>query len=136
MDIEVLNTLYRILKNTAVTRCELQRPELFISMRLSAQAEATVEERAPAASVAVAEPVEDKPEFELIKSGEVGLFHAAKQPLKPGDEVKKGQVVGTIESMGIAQNVVSQVSGKIMTQKVRNKEPVEYGEVIFEVEKE
>ena len=136
MDIEVLNSLYKILRNTAVTQCELQRPEIFVRMSLSpASAEIGAEERIPASVPAAAGSEEEKAEFDFIKSLDVGIFHAAKQPVKPGDEVKKGQVVGTIESMGISQNVVSQISGKIMTQKVRNKEPVEYGEIIFQVEK-
>jgi len=137
MDIEVLNSLYKILKNTSVGFCELQRPEISVRMRLTpGAAEIVSEERLAAPAAVAAEPVVEKSNAEYIRSEDVGIFYAAKQPIKPGDEVKKGQVIGTIESMGISHNVAAQVSGRIITQKVRSKEPVEYGEIIFEVEKE
>ena len=137
MDIEVLNALYKILRSTSVSQCELQRAEIAVRMRLSAApVETGAEERPAAPAAALAEPAEEIPSAEYIKSEDVGIFHSSKLPLKPGDEVKLDQVVGTIESMGISHNVVSRVAGKVLTQKVRNKEPVEYGEIIFEVEKE
>jgi biotin carboxyl carrier protein len=71
----------------------------------------------------------------------VGIFYthssALEKPLvKAGDPVKKGQTVGHIVSMGISHNLVSGVDGRVLNQRVRHKEPVEYGEVIFELERE
>ncbi|WP_323704685.1 acetyl-CoA carboxylase biotin carboxyl carrier protein [Mammaliicoccus sp. Dog046] len=55
-----------------------------------------------------------------------------KQPLiKVGDAVKKGQLVGYIESMKVLNEVVSDFDGTVEEIHISHGEPVEYGQSII-----
>lgn len=135
MNINVLETVYKMVRTTSITDLEVKRGETFINMKFDASNPAPVQEEAPAV-----EPIADaEPTLETIKSDTVGFFYDRKKNapdpiVKVGDTIKKGQIVGFISSMGTMMSVKSAVSGKIVSKKCENKEPVEYGEIIFEVE--
>lgn len=82
----------------------------------------------PAAVAASAEaPAKAAP---VIKSTLVGYFTFGKKPLKAGDEVQVGQVVGVITALGIASDLESKVAGIIGEVLVEEGQPVEYGQPI------
>jgi len=135
MNINVLETVQKMVRNTSITDLEVKRGETLISMKFEhgnstpVQEEAHVVEAIPATETAL----------ETIKSDTVGFFYDRKgnapDPIvKVGDMIRKGQIVGFISSMGTVTTVKAAVSGKIVSKKSENKEPVEYGEIIFEVE--
>jgi len=135
MNINVLETVYKMVRNTSITDLEVKRGETLISMKFDPSNPTPVQPEVP-----VLDPkAEAEPILETIKSDTVGFFYDRKgdapDPIvKVGDRIKKGQIVGFISSMGTVTTVKSAVSGKIVTKKCENKEPVEYGEIIFEVE--
>ncbi|UXV33469.1 acetyl-CoA carboxylase biotin carboxyl carrier protein [Mammaliicoccus sciuri] len=51
--------------------------------------------------------------------------------VKVGDEVKKGQVVGYIESMKVLNEVISEYDGIVNDIQINHGDPVEYGQTII-----
>jgi len=145
MKLEELQNLYRIIKSSNVNTVELSKKNVFIRMVIQPMETVSYEEnknhisqeKTNESNLSQSEAEEPL----VIKSDNVGIFYthsgALEKPLvNVGDVIKKGQVVGYIVSMGISYNLVSQVEGRVTVQRVRHKEPVEYGEIIFELEKE
>ncbi len=82
---------------------------------------------------------EKKENFFVVKSPIVGTFYRAPAPdanpyVEIGDIVKEGQVLCIIEAMKLMNEIESEVSGKITDIRVKNAEPVEYGQELFLIE--
>ena len=74
-----------------------------------------------------------------VFSHSVGVYRetvppAKKVTVKTGQKVRKGEMLGAIESMKIMKEITSPVSGRIAEKLVKNNEPVQYGQKIFEIE--
>ncbi len=98
----------------------------------------TAESAAP-----VAKPVEEpeKPAKKLleIKSPTPGTFYAQEKPGSPpyvavGSRVKADTVVCQIEAMKIFNEIVAECTGVITEVLLENKQPVEFGTVLFRVD--
>ncbi|HEY8730810.1 MAG TPA: biotin/lipoyl-containing protein [Candidatus Limnocylindria bacterium] len=92
----------------------------------SAVAPATAGARAAAAPKA-AEP-------SRVHSSGVGIFSASKE-WTAGDEVKKGTVLGAVQSLGAMTDVVAPIDGVLRDVLVAGGAPVEYGQALFAIEK-
>ncbi len=81
---------------------------------------------------AVAGPPES-PEAEpiLLTAPMVGLFHHARQPVRYGGLVSPGDVVGSIESMKLMNDVPAPQGGRVVEVLVEDGGPVEYGQALF-----
>ena len=69
----------------------------------------------------------------------VGLFHPWLKPrggtlVAIGDRVKSGQLVGTIESLNVFNEVEATVAGRVVEIHVQDGQPVEYGQVLVTIE--
>ncbi len=90
-----------------------------------------------AASVsAVPAPTESDPSLHLIVSPMVGTFYRAPSPqsepfAKPGDRVRKGQVLCIIEAMKLMNEIESDADGVVVEVFPQNAQPVEFGERLF-----
>ena len=78
------------------------------------------------------------PQIFTIKADKVGVFHFTLPenpvpPINAGDPVKKGQILGYIESVSLAYEVLSPVEGKVEKLLVKEGEIVEYGKPLLEV---
>lgn len=76
-----------------------------------------------------------------VKSPMVGVFYSAPEPDAPpfvqvGTRVQKGQTLGIIEAMKLMNEITSEISGRVVKVLVENSQPVEYGQVLFHIEKE
>jgi acetyl-CoA carboxylase biotin carboxyl carrier protein len=74
-----------------------------------------------------------------IKSPTVGTFYAQPSPEAPpyvtvGSRVTPTTVVCQVEAMKIFNEIMAECSGVIREVLVKNKEPVEYGMVLFRVD--
>jgi biotin carboxyl carrier protein len=69
-----------------------------------------------------------------IKSHNVGIFRDKGDMMKIGAEVAVGDVIGAVIALGISNDVVSSVQGRISEVNVLDSEPVEYGQVLAVVE--
>jgi acetyl-CoA carboxylase biotin carboxyl carrier protein len=74
-----------------------------------------------------------------IKSPMIGTFYRSPNPDSPafvnvGDKITKGQTVCIIEAMKLFNEIESEISGTIVRAALENATPVEYDQVLFEVE--
>lgn len=79
------------------------------------------------------------PDGNLVKSPLVGTFYAAPSEeaepfVKPGDKVKKGQVLGIVEAMKLMNDIESDFDGEVAEIYVKNGDAVEYGMPLFRIE--
>ncbi len=98
-----------------------------------------LEEGAAAPTEAVVErsAVAEGP-VEYVTAGLVGLFHHGRvhdsAPLvSVGDQVTRGQVIGTIEALRKLTDVVATCTGVIVEVLVDDGEPVQYGDRLFAI---
>lgn len=122
---------------------------LFVSLGLTELSvkegdwELTLKREAAPVKMAVSEkeaaPVIEQEEQDSIKAPLTGVFYASESPdaepfVKVGDKVKKGDLVCTIETMKMFNDVVSDMEGTIVKICVENGQLVEYNEPLFLVE--
>jgi acetyl-CoA carboxylase biotin carboxyl carrier protein len=74
-----------------------------------------------------------------IKSPMVGTFYRASTPttepfVKVGQVIEKGTVVCLVEAMKLMNEIESEVSGRIVKILAEDAQPVEFGQVLFQVE--
>lgn len=74
----------------------------------------------------------------VVTSPLVGTFYDASSPdaepfVKPGDAVKKGQVLGIIEAMKLMNEIESEFDGIVEAVLVANEDVVEYGQPLFRI---
>lgn len=91
----------------------------------------------PAAAVAPAEPAKEEG-LHVITSPIVGTFYESPSPgsppfVKPGDAVEAGQVLCIIEAMKLMNEIECDAAGELANRLVKNGQPVEYGQPLFEI---
>lgn len=109
-------------------------------------AERVIEDATPAASASV--PTEGKKsvrqmtreDLMTITAPMVGTFYRSPSPgadpyVEIGDVVEAGQPVCIIEAMKVMNEIVSEVKGRVVEILAENSQPVEYGQVLFVLEK-
>lgn len=64
----------------------------------------------------------------------VGIFHNAGNALETGSKVKIGQQVGTIESMKLMNDIMSENEGSVAEVLIEDGMPVEYGQNLLKLE--
>jgi len=75
-----------------------------------------------------------------VTSPLVGTFYRAPAPgaapfVEVGQEVKVGDTLCIVEAMKVMNEIKSEVNGKVLETKVENNKPVEFGQVLFLIEK-
>lgn len=70
----------------------------------------------------------------VVQAPAVGFFRTASSPIEIGHEVHAGDVVGEVIALGIANDVVSAVSGKVAELKVASGDAVEFGQALVVLE--
>jgi len=93
---------------------------------------------APAAAPTPAPAAEPTRKLIDIKSETVGTFYAAANPESPpyvrvGSRVEPSTIVGLIEAMKLFNEIQAGCSGVVEEILVENKQPVEFGQVLFRV---
>ncbi len=79
--------------------------------------------------------VESAPESHLIlvASPCVGVFHAAKEAVEVGSLLHKKQLLGTVESLKVPNEIYAPAAGVIAHSWVSDGQGVEWGQPLFEV---
>jgi biotin carboxyl carrier protein len=67
----------------------------------------------------------------LLTAPMVGVFHHPAQPIRYGGLIVSGQVVGSIESMKLMNDVVADQGGQVIEVLIEDGTPVEYGQPLF-----
>ncbi len=161
MNQKELKELIEYLIEKDIAEFELERGDVKVRIkRGSAEHPATVETRyvpvpsvdagthaaasppAPAeAAPATAEPSRQAAEqvgMHTVRSPIVGTFYESGSPgapafVKPGDMVEAGQVLCIIEAMKLMNEIESDVAGEILACHVKNAQPIEYGQPLFDI---
>ena len=156
MNQKELKELIEFLIEKDVTEFELERGDVKVRIKRGAPAGGSQDvhyvavppmaapvpvEARPAAAPAVpphaAEPAKGEG-LHVVTSPIVGTFYESPSPgsppfAKPGDTVEAGQVLCIIEAMKLMNEIECDVAGELVNRLVKNGQPVEYGQPLFEV---
>ena len=150
MDIRKVKKLIEMLENSNLEEIEIQEGEESVRLVKSngnlSNTSTTQSIEVPQNFASLTPLKESQPEDvsqeaeegNLITSPMVGTFYASASPgTKPfiniGDLVAEGDVVCIVEAMKMMNEIKSEFSGKVISIKVENSEPVEYGQALFEI---
>jgi acetyl-CoA carboxylase biotin carboxyl carrier protein len=157
MLLKELEKIIRIVEKSEIAELEWEKNKERIRIRKDFQGAAPMMTyTAPVASVAPAmapppakefvasgspEPVVSKESARTkeILSPFVGTFYASASPSSPkyvdvGSKVKKGDVLCIIEAMKIMNEIEAEFPGKIVAVLVKDGQPVQYGQPLFQIE--
>jgi biotin carboxyl carrier protein len=122
-----------LLEQSRVTELELESEEGSRFLRLSRLPTSTTGVTvSPTVSQSVVETTESR--TVRVESTLVGRFHMADPPPSEGDDVTEEEILGAVESMGLMNVVVAPAGGGILGVWVEEGQPVEYGQLLFEIE--
>ena len=144
ISIEQLQHLVRLLDNSDVSELELKRAgegtHLILRKAKAPESDDLSVERqyVPAPMNVPAAEVLDKTEHKVL-AHLVGTFHTWAKPkggalVAVGDRVKAGQLVGTIESLNVLNEVETAVAGHVVEIFVQEGQPVEYGQLLMTID--
>lgn len=144
MDLERIEALIEVIKDARVSELAVKTGGMSVSMRKSPKATAAAASRAShlvraksnsgLKTVTAAEP--EIPAGTVITAPMVGIYHAVEELTIPGSTVKKGQVVGSIESMKLMNDVKAPEDGTVAEVYAVDGTPVEYGQSLIRVVKD
>jgi oxaloacetate decarboxylase alpha subunit len=142
---ERLKEIVRVVQETGVGEITVEEAGTRVSVRRT-----LTEEPAPVAAPAAAPPAELLPleeaplpppsdGFVRIEAPMVGTFYRAPEPGAPpfvqeGDPVAPGDTLCILEAMKLMNHVKAEIEGIVRAIHVENGEPVEFGQLLFELE--
>lgn len=129
IDLDLVRHALQIARKNGFAQVELQSGESHFSALLDPKG---APKPTPTGTTSVAEP--EGPQFTPIKTTSVGYYQTAKEPLSVGQQISKGQVVGTIRALGLSYDIESPASGVITELLIEEGHPVMYGQVIAQIE--
>jgi oxaloacetate decarboxylase alpha subunit len=141
---ERIREVIRIVQESGIGELTIEEDGMRVSVRRTIEPDdvPTAAVAAPLAaiepSLAPAPPIPSNG-FLRIESPMVGTFYRAPQPGSPafveeGDAVAAGQTLCILEAMKLMNEVKAEIDGIIRKIHVGNAEPVEFGQLLFEVE--
>jgi oxaloacetate decarboxylase alpha subunit len=136
---ERIREVVRIVQETGVGEITIEEDGTRVSVRRTAEQSYVP---APAAPPAEGEPAPVAPRdngLTRIESPMVGTFYRAPAPgsasfVEEGDPVAPGATLCILEAMKLMNEVKAEVEGIVRKIHVGNGEPVEYGQLLFELE--
>lgn len=143
MNIDEIRALAAIVKENGLESLQVTEGELSVLLQMPKAAApcaptAPVPSAAPAAGVAPAEGAANSTGKEIL-SPMVGMFYAAPSPdsqpfVRPGDAVKKGDVLCIIEAMKLMNEITAEEDGVIAEVLVDNGQVVEFSQPLFRLQ--
>jgi len=140
MKIQEILTLIDKVSASTLTSFEYKSDQFKIQMGKDQTVAVPLDEKSSAiVSNTTTDPAIDQtPPGKMIKSPLVGTFYAAPSEesdpfVSIGQSVKKGDVLGIIEAMKLMNELESDYTGTIAKVLVKNGDPVEYGQPLFEL---
>jgi oxaloacetate decarboxylase alpha subunit len=144
---ERIRELVRIVQESGVGEVTIEEAGLRVSVRRTPEPldnvlASAAAEPAPAADVDAALPAAAPASTDgvvRVEAPMVGTFYRAPQPGAPpfveeGDAVAAGQTLCILEAMKLMNEVKAEAEGIVRAIHVGNAEPVEYGQLLFELE--
>jgi oxaloacetate decarboxylase (Na+ extruding) subunit alpha len=142
---ERIREVVRIVQETGIAEIAVEEEGTRVSVRRTEEpvpVEASAAAEAPAAAETPREPpTEEAPSDGAVRieAPMVGIFYRAPQPGAPpfveeGDAVAPGQTLCILEAMKLMNEVKAEIEGVVRTIHVKNGQPVEYGQALFDLE--
>lgn len=136
MNIEKIEELIKLMKQNQVNYMKYK--DETVEVELDLKSTSNIVTTTPVNNVEESTPTSKQEEqLNTIEAEILGTFYlqdeeTLQNPLvKVGDEVKKGQVVGYIESMKVLNEVISEYDGIVNDVQINHGDPVEYGQTII-----
>jgi oxaloacetate decarboxylase (Na+ extruding) subunit alpha len=138
---ERIRELVRIVQESGIGEVTIEESGMRVSVRSTEEPGAA----APSAAAPLAEPEEPTPAavptngLIRVEAPMVGTFYRAPQPGAPpfveeGQPVSVGQTLCILEAMKLMNEVKAEAPGIVRAIHVENAEPVEYGQLLIELE--
>ncbi|HEY7196496.1 MAG TPA: acetyl-CoA carboxylase biotin carboxyl carrier protein [Gaiellaceae bacterium] len=142
---ERLRELIRVVQESGIAEVTIEEGETRITVRRTEEAEAAAGAATGAAPIAPAPapPAADvapaPDEVFRVESPMVGTFYRAPAPgespfVEEGDVVVNGQTLCILEAMKLMNEVKADREGRVRRVCVENAQPVQYGDLLFELE--
>jgi oxaloacetate decarboxylase alpha subunit len=140
---ERIRELVRIVQETGIGEVTIEEAGMRVSVRRTedrAPVRVAEEIAAPLAAEGLVEPVPVAPNgLVRVEAPMVGTFYRAPQPgaapfVEEGAPVGAGQTLCILEAMKLMNEVKADVDGIVRTIHVENAQPVEFGQLLFELE--
>lgn len=126
--LSLLDELARLIDPSAASSIEVETDDFALKVTRQAPAVAAAAPGPAVEREAVAEP---EP-VQRVRATTVGIFSATRE-WQAGDEVKRGTVLGAIQSLGHMADITAPADGKIEEILVAAGAPVEYGQALFAI---
>jgi acetyl-CoA carboxylase biotin carboxyl carrier protein len=140
-DVRIIKTLVALMNQHDLSEIDLHEGEHRIRVRRGTQKEIVSVSAPPPAATSPAADAKPKPAKAgaAIKSPTPGTFYSSPSPgaapfVTVGSRVTPETVVCIIEAMKILNEIPAECSGVITKVLADNQQPVEYGQVLFEVD--
>jgi oxaloacetate decarboxylase (Na+ extruding) subunit alpha len=136
---ERIREVVRIVQENGVGEITIEEDGMRVSVRRTAEP-APVIAQPPGAPTGEVEPVMPRNDaFVRVESPMVGTFYRAPAPgsapfVEEGDAVSAGQTLCILEAMKLMNEVKSELEAVVRKVHVANADPVEYGQLLFELE--
>jgi oxaloacetate decarboxylase alpha subunit len=143
MNLDEIRELMLLLDQTGIGELDLQKDDYRLILRKAVgAAQAVNRPDNPTEEVVVKNvPSEVKNNLTEVTSPMVGTFYRSPAPdekayVVEGEHVEKGQTLCIIEAMKLMNEIKAEESGTIVEICVENTQPVEFGSVLFRIEKD
>ncbi len=139
---ERIREMVRIVQESNIGELTIEEDGMRVSVRATSDAPAAgAVSEAPLAIPEPGAPSVTRPSngFVAVESPMVGTFYRAPEPGSPpfvevGDVVAAGQTLGILEAMKLMNEVKSDLEAVVRAIHVDDAQPVEFGEVLFDLE--
>src|SRR5262249_42345436 len=135
---ERIRELVQIVQDSGVEEITIEEEGMRVSGRRSPEVApvAVSPQRAAETEEAAAPPADD---LVRVESPMVGTFYRSAEPgaapfVEEGDPVSPGQTMCILEAMKLMNEVKAEIEGIVRKIHVENAEPVEYGQLLLELE--
>ncbi len=143
ISIEQLQRLVRVLDSSEVSELELRRVDegtrlILRKVQAPESTDHSIEDQLALAASKTTTAAEPEETEHKVVAPIVGTFHVWAKPkggalVAVGDHVKAGQLVGTIQSLNVLNEVETTVAGRVVEIFVQDGQPVEYGQVLMTI---
>jgi len=138
MDIKKIETLIKLMKKHALYELEVEEDESRVHLVSAAGGAPVYAAPAPSPMFATDTPtlVAEVPAGKELRSPFVGTFYSSPSPdaepfVRPGQQVRKGDVLCIIEAMKIMNEIEAEMDCTIKKILVNNESPVEFDQPLF-----
>ena len=134
MNLELVEKIVGLLSEYPVSEITLEQEGRRVLVRrplLSPSVAAVPVPALPELDAAALEETFAETEARVLTAPMVGIFYHAEPPLSAGMEIKAGQMIGSIESMKLMNDVAAEASGLVADVLVEDAAPVDYGRALF-----